>query len=326
MARSRKNSFRKKTQRKVRKSRKHSGGGIHYDQYLQQAKNDILAAHSQYYPTTNDVYGSSFWAEDPIKIPGMGMYIGKYYLWNYRPIMSGTGMLTSFEKDEKTGLPRFIKEGDWKNDKENGYFIILYGNEDVVSSVHMKNGLVLSSWTEEGRKGEGDLASQYTYSNGQIYQGDLILKNGKIVPANDLTPPRTVFNFAPGPERVFTREGKTINISPREAERGFLMSQDPNFVPPVPPNSPQRESVVVRRGPGLRGRLSGIRDSRMTSVENMPMNREQELEDVRRITASQTALKPLQGFERKTVLPAITRRGGKYRKHSKKTRKNKRKN
>jgi hypothetical protein len=318
MARSRKTIFRKKTQRKVRKSRKHSGGGLHYDQYLRQAKNDILAARSHYHPTKDDVYGSSFWAEDPIKIPGMGMYIGQHYLWRDQPIMSGTGMLTSFEKDEKTGLPKFIKEGDWKNNKENGYFIILYGNEDVVSSVHMKNGFVRPSWTEEGRKGEGDLASQYTYSNGQIYEGDLILKNGKIVPANDLTPPRTVFNFAPGPERVFTREGKTINISPREAERGFLMSQDPNFVPPAPPNSPQRESVVVRRGPGLRGRLSGIRDSRMTSVEDMPMNRQQELEDVRRITASQTGLKPL---SRVSALPPIktTRKGGKYRKRGKKT-------
>jgi hypothetical protein len=321
MVRSRKTKSRRKVQQKVKQSRKHSGGGIHYDQYLQQAKNDIFAARSHYYPTTDDVYGSSFWAEDPIKIPGMGMYIGKYYLWRDTPIMSGTGMLTSFEKDEKTGLPKFIKEGDWKNNKENGYFIILYGNEDVVSSVHMKNGLVRPSWTEEGRKGEGDLASQYTYSNGQIYEGDLILKNGKIVPANDLTPPRTVFNFAPGPERVFTREGKTINISPREAERGFLMSQDPNFVPPAPPNSPQRESVVVRRGPGLRGRLSGIRDSRMTSVENMPMNREQELEDVRRITASQTGLKPLPKLERGSALPPITRKGGKYSKKGKKTKK-----
>jgi len=316
--RSRKIKSRRKVQQKVRKSRKHSGGGIHYDQYLRQAKNDILAAKANYHPTKDDVYGSSFWAEDPIKIPGMGMYIGQHYLWRDQPIMSGTGMLTSFEKDEKTGLPKFIKEGDWKNNKENGYFIILYGNEDVVSSVHMKNGFVRPSWTEEGRKGEGDLASQYTYSNGQIYQGDLILKNGKIVPANDLTPPRTVFNFAPGPERVFTREGKTINISPREAERGFLMSQDPNFVPPAPPNSPQRESVVVRRGPGLRGRLSGIRDSRLTAVEDMPMNRQQELEDVRRITASQTALKPLPKLERSSALPPITRKGGKYRKRSKK--------
>jgi len=309
--------------RKVRKSRKHRGGGLHYDQYLQQAKNDILAAKANYHPTKNDVYGSSFWAEDPIEIPGKGMYVGKYYLWKYRPIMSGTGMLTSFEKDEKTGLPRFIKEGDWKNDKEHGYFIILYGNEDVVSSAHMKNGFVLPSWTEEERKGEGDLASQYTYSNGQIYQGDLILKNGKIVPANDLTPPRTVFNFSPGPTVVYTREGKTIKIPDREAERGFRMSQDPDFVPPVPPNSPRDEPVVVRRGLGLRGRLSGIRDSRMTSVT--PMDREQELEDVRRITASQTALKPLRGLERGSALPPITRRGGKYRKHSKKTRKNRRK-
>ena len=314
-------SIKIKSRRKLQKSRKQQGGGIHYDQYLQEAKNNISAAQKNYYRTTNEVYGSSFLARTPIKIPKMGMYIGKYYVWRDTPIMSGYGMLTSFETDEKTGLPKFIKEGDWENNKENGHFIILYGNGDVVSSVHMKNGLVLPSWTKEGRKGEGEVASEYTYSNGQIYEGDLILKSGKIVPANDLTPPRTVFNFAPGPERVFTREGKTINISPREAERGFLMSQDPNFVPPAPPNSPQRESVVVRRGPGLRGRLSGIRDSRMTSVENMPMNREQELEDVRRITASQTGLKPLPKLERGSALPPITRKGGKYSKKGKKTKK-----
>lgn len=328
MARSRK----MKSSRKVRKSRKHRGGGLHYDQYLQDAKNDIFAAKENYYPTTNDVYGSSFWAEaeDPIEIPGKGMYIGKYYLWNYRPIMNGTGMLTSFEKDEKTGLPKFIKEGDWKNDKENGHFIILYGNEDVASSVHMEDGSVLKSWTKEGREDEGDLASQYTYSNGQIYQGDLILKNGKIVPANDLTPPRTVFNFAPGPTVVYTREGRTIKIPDREAERGFRMSQDPDFVPPVPPNSPRDEPVVVRRGLGLRGRLSGIRESRMTAVT--PMDREDELRQMRELAASQSAsqnaLKPLPSLERKSVLPAITRRGGKYRRQSKKTkktRKNKRK-
>ncbi len=320
MARSRKTTFRKKTQRKVRKSRKQQGGGINYDQHLQQAKNNIFAARSHYSRTIDDVYGSSFWAEDPIKIPGKGMYIGKYYLWSlyWRPIMSGPGMLTSSETDEKTGLPKFIKEGDWKNNKENGHFIILYGNGDVVSSVHMKNGFVLPSWTKEGRKGEGDLASQYTYSNGQVYNGDLILKNGKIVPANDLTPPRTVFNFAPGPERVFTREGKTIKISPREAERGFLMSQDPDFEPPAPPNSPRDEPVVVRRGPGIRGRFSGIKDARLTAVESGPLDRAEELRQMRELASSQTGLKPL---SRGSALPPITRKGGKYRKKGKNTRK-----
>jgi hypothetical protein len=159
----------------------------------------------------------------------------------------------------------------------------------------------------------------------------VILKSGKIVPANDLTPPRTVFNFAPGPTDVYTREGRTIKIPAREAERGFLMSQDPNFVPPVPPNSPRDEPIVVRRGLGLKGRLSGIRDSRMIASESGPMDREKELADIRRITSMQTGMKPLPGLERKTVLPAITRRGGKYRrgksnKKGKKTRKNKRKN
>jgi len=314
-------SIKIKSRRKLQKSRKQQGGGIHYDQYLQQAKNDIFAAQKNYYPTTDDVYGSSFFARTPIKITGMGMYIGKYYLWNYKPIMSGTGMLTSFETDETTGLPRFIKEGDWKNNKEHGYFIILYGNGDVVSSVHMKNSLVLPSWTEERRKGEGDLASEYTYSNGQKYQGDLILKSGKIVPANDLTPPRTVFNFAPGPKVVYTREGRTIKIPAREAERGFLMSQDPDFEPPAPPNSPRNVPVVVRRGLGLRGRLSGIRESRSPAAA--PMDREEELEYVRGVTAMQT--KKMEPLTKKAVLPPIQTIKGGNRRHdsnSKKTRKN----
>ena len=315
-------SIKIKSRRKLQKSRKQQGGGIHYDQYLQQAKNDIFAAQKNYYPTTDDVYGSSFFARTPIKITGMGMYIGKYYLWNYKPIMSGTGMLTSFETDETTGLPRFIKEGDWKNNKEHGYFIILYGNGDVVSSVHMKNSLVLPSWTEERRKGEGDLASEYTYSNGQKYQGDLILKSGKIVPANDLTAPRTVFNFAPGPTVVYTREGKTIKIPPREAERGFLMSRDPDFAPAAPPNSPRDEPVVVRKGPGIRGRLSEIKNSRSHDVA--PMNIEEEREYVKGVTAMQTKKPKMEPLTKKAVLPPITRKGGKYRRHGKKTMKRRR--
>lgn len=318
MARSRKTAFRKK----VSKSRKQRGGGIQYDNFLKQAKNDLVAAEANYYRTTDNVYGSSFLARTPIEIPGNGMYIGKYYLWNNKPIMSGTGMLTSFETNEKTGLPEFIKEGDWKNNKENGQFIILYGDGDVVSSVDMKNGFPLPSWTEKGRKGEGDLASQYTYSNGQIYNGDLIFKNGKIVPANDLTPPRTVFNFAPQPTEVLTREGKTVKIPAREAERGFRMSQDSDFMPRAPPNSPQREPTVVRRGTGVRGRLSGIRDSRMTASESGPMDSAEEMRQMRELAARQMAERqPELKLERKSVLPSITRRGGKYRKHSKKSRK-----
>jgi hypothetical protein len=87
------------------------------------------------------------------------------------------------------------------------------------------------------------------------------------------------------------------------------------------------EPVVVRRGPGIRGRLSGIRDSRLTSYESGPMDRADELRQVRELASSQTAFKPLRGIERGSVLPAITRRGGKYKRFSnkgKKTRKNKR--
>jgi hypothetical protein len=323
MARSKKTAFRKK----VRKSRKQRGGGIQYDNFLKEAKAEINAVGQGFWPSTLKGGIMTKWAKEPIEIPGMGMYIGSYCLWNGSPLMRGTGMLTSFETNEKTGLPEFIKEGDWFNNKEHGQFKILYGDGDVVSLVHMKHGLPLPSWTEEERKGEGDLASQYVYSNGQVYNGDLIFKNGKIVPANDLKPPRTVFNFAPGPEQVYNGEGKTIKIPAREAERGFRMSQDPDFMPPVPPNSPQREPTVVRRGTGLRGRLSGIRDSRMTSAESGPMDSAEELRQMRELAASQTGFKPLSSLERKSVLPAITRRGGKYRKHkksNKKTRKTRR--
>jgi hypothetical protein len=47
------------------------------------------------------------------------------------------------------------------------------------------------------------------------------------------------------------------------------------------------------------------------------MDRADELRQMRELASSQTALKPLPGFERKSALPAITRRGGKYRKHRK---------
>jgi hypothetical protein len=42
---------------------------------------------------------------------------------------------------------------------------------------------------------------------------------------------------------------------------------------------------------------------------------------MRELAASQTALKLLPSLERKSALPAITRRGGKYRRHSNKTKK-----
>jgi hypothetical protein len=57
------------------------------------------------------------------------------------------------------------------------------------------------------------------------------------------------------------------------------------------------------------------------------MDRQQELRQMRELAASQRGFKPLPSLERKSVLPSITRRGGKYRrgkinKKGKKTRKN----
>jgi hypothetical protein len=67
----------------------------------------------------------------------------------------------------------------------------------------------------------------------------------------------------------------------------------------------------------------------LTSVEDRPLDRGEELRQMRELAASQTGLKPLRGLERGAALPAITtRKGGKYRKHrksnksGKKTRKN----
>jgi hypothetical protein len=172
---------------------------MRYDDFLRQAKAEMNAWGQNFTPSRLQGGIMTKWAKEPIEIPGMGMYIGSYCLWDGKPLMRGSGMLTSFETNENTGLPEFIKEGDWFNNLEHGFFKILYGDRDVVSNVHMKKGLPLPSWTTDERKGEGDVASQYIYSNGRIYNGDLIFKNGRIRPPDALRTAAARASVAPPP-------------------------------------------------------------------------------------------------------------------------------
>lgn len=218
----------------MRKSRKQRGGRMRYDDFLRQAKAEINAVGQNFRPSMLKGGILTKWAKEPIEIPGMGMYIGSYCLCDGKHLMRGTGMLTSFETNENTGLPEFIKVGDWFNNKENGQFIILYGDGDVVSLVDMKKGLPLPSWTEKGRKGEGDLASQYTYSNGRIYNGDLIFTNGRIRPpdavrtaaarASVAPPPRGHSNIV-GEKRSRSREVLFAPNIKRSRSSGHVASQ-----------------------------------------------------------------------------------------------------
>lgn len=229
-------SIKMKSSQKVRKSRKQRGGVMRYNDYLRQAKAEINAVGKNFYPSPVQGGIMTKWAKEPIEIPGMGMYIGSYCLWNGKPLMRGFGMLTSFETNENTGLPEFIKKGDWFNNKEHGSFQILYGDGDVVSLVQMKKGLPLLSNTQENRRGEGYLPSQYTYSNGQIYDGDLILTNGRIRPPDDVRTAAARASVAPPPSGYSNfigekrdREREVLfapNIKKSRTIKGYFSSED----------------------------------------------------------------------------------------------------
>lgn len=308
MARSRKTSFKKKTQRKVRKSRKQRGG-----------QNELtwpLDEGDRVYPDGKYKENKILWTTEPINIPwpgmtGIGDYIGEYYLDKYGdPIMQGRGRLVYTEENPANGM-HTIYDGNWNENKKNGSVLFEYRNGDR-GDAEFKDDRLL-------KPNEWHFAPNYNYADGRVYEGELVIKDGRAVPLDyDEVPSRTVFNFAPGPKDFLNYKGDYVQLDKREADRGFSMSKDPNFVPPAPPNSPQRESVVVRRGPGLKSRLSGIRDSRLTAVESGPLDRAEELRQMRELAASQTGLKSL---SRVSALPPIksTRKGGKYRKRSKKT-------
>jgi hypothetical protein len=167
-----------------------------------------------------------------------------------------------------------------------------------------------------------------------VYEGELVIKNGKAFPLDyGEVKPRTVFNFAPGPAEFFNFKGDYVKLDEQEAYRGFLMSDPPDMrktLPPAPPNSPQtpappnspqKETTFTRKGSSLKSRFSGIRDSRLTAVESGPLDREEELRQMRELAASQTGLKPLRGLERSSALPPIktTRKGGKYKRRKRRS-------
>jgi hypothetical protein len=301
---------RKKTQRKVRKSRKQRGGENNLTWELDER--DRVFDGKKY----NGF--NVLWAEEPINIPGFkGTYIGEYYLdKNGDAIMQGRGRLVFNDENPANGM-RTIYDGYWHENKKNGSMLFEYSNGDNGDAEFEDDKLVApNKWK---------FAPTYNYADGNVYEGQLMIKNGRAVPIDyDEVKPRTVFNFAPGPADFLNFEGDYVQLDKRDADRGFRMSDPPDMreiVPPTPTNSPNQEPKVVRRGPGLRGRLSGIIDSRLNLAEDSPMDRQRELDDVRRITSMQTGMKPLKAFERKSVLPSITRRGGKYRRRGKKAKK-----
>jgi hypothetical protein len=314
MARSRKNKSRRKMQRKVKLSRKQRGGEA----------NDLtwpLDEMDRVIPDGKKYNGFKvLWTEEPINIPGKknGTYIGEYYLdKNGDAVMLGRGRFVYTEENPQTGR-HTIYDGYWTDNKKDGAIDFEYKNGDHGYVEFREDSLV--------KPDDWHFAPTYNYADGRVYEGELILKNGIAVPLDyNEVPPRTVFNFAPGPRDFLDAKGDYIVLDKRAAERGFRMSDPLNMrevVPKTPMNSPRQEPIVLRRGPGLKGRFSGIRDSRLSSVGDGPKDKNKELEYVTKITSMQTGLKPLPSLERKSVLPSITRKGGKYRLHYNNTKKN----
>jgi hypothetical protein len=262
------------------------------------------------------------WTEKPINIHGFdGKYIGEYYLdKNGHALMQGRGRFVYNDENPANGMCT-IYDGYWKKNKKHGAIDFEYRNGDKGYAEFVNDVL--------DRYDKWHFAPTYNYADGNVYDGELVIKNGKAVPVNyDKVKPRTVFNFAPGPNEFLDRNGDFVKVNKRDAKRGFLMSQSENMreiVPPTPANSPNNKPVVVRKSHsrGIRGRLSDIRDSRLTGEGEGPMDRDKELEDVRAIIKAQKKPSPLRVVHKKKLSP-ITKKGGYMRRNKKagKTRKN----
>jgi len=333
MTHSRKN----KSRRKVRKSRTQRGGQNNLTWELDRS--DRVFQDGKKYRDH-----SVFWTDEPIIIPEKegAEYIGEYWIdYNDFPIMQGRGRLVYDEENPKTGM-RTIYDGYWHENKKSGGINFEYMNGDNGYAEFVNDGLV--------KPGSWRSAPTYNYADGKVYKGELVIKNGKAVPLDyGEVKPRTIFNFAPGPAEFINFKGDYVKLDEQEAAEGFRMSDPPDMkktLSPALPNSSQRETTFTRKGSSLKSRFSGIIDSRLTADESGPLDREEErvlglkgklpgirdsrlgpldreeeLRQMRELALSQTELKPLRGIERGSALPPIktTRRGGKYKRRKRRS-------
>lgn len=235
--RSREITFSKKVQRKnIKQTRKQLGG-----------KNDINDDLEEKYRVYEDgEYGGTpiMWTQKFIKIPGKGRYKGEYYLDNEIPVMQGYGMLISFDQNKSNG-DYDIHDGYWQNNLKHGLFNFEYKNGDsgvaffyydIPLSANM--GYFFNNYEKKRKEGYKTRSiPSYDYHDGTSYTGELILKeDGKVFPANDTKPSRTVFNFAPGPTEFLDFNDELVKIPYQVADRGFRMSEPANMREIVPPN------------------------------------------------------------------------------------------
>lgn len=253
--------------------------------------------------------------KEPILIPGKGMFVGEYNLdKNNVYIMEGYGML--YDKDGDWSYT-----GHWYNNQKNGLFSFVYKvqDKDTKKDTYETGRAEFKHDKLVPYNPKSFIHKQFTYEypDGTYYEGELIEKNGRFVPPQKPEVPRTLFNTAPQPTKFINTRGKKVKVDQRTAERGFLMSdreEKGEKVPPTPRNSPNAEPKVVSRGTSLRSRISGIKDSRLTSKKS-PSDKKEELAEIRSIISKQTESKPLPKIARASPLPPITRRGGKHRRH-----------
>jgi hypothetical protein len=307
----------KRITRKLKKQKKQRGGQNELTWELDEG--------DRVFPDGKDEGRKILWTEEPINIPGFkGTYIGEYYLdKNGDAIMQGRGRFVYNDENPGNGM-RTIYDGYWNKNKKHGAIDFEYRNGDNGYAEFLNNKLV----------GPDDwhFAPTYNYADGRVYEGELVIKDKRAIPVDyGEVNPRTVFNFAPGPKEFLNYKGEYVVLNKRDVDRGFRMSDPVNMreiVPPTPMNSPREEITVVRRGPGLKGRLSEIQGLRLSSTEKGHMDKQQELDDIRRIAAMQTGLMSMPRLEKGSSLPPIktsTRKGGKYRRHKTKKRVSRRK-
>jgi len=335
--------FKKKAQRKFKKNtkqtrKKHGGGG---GNTLVGPLNQEYRIYPEVDPENPPMFGTSelLWTDTPISIPDKGTYIGEYFFEDGMPFMQGYGRLTSFDKNESNGYFD-IYEGYWASDEKHGYFDFEYKNGDsgvanfLYDYPQKATGETTLSYydnkdsREHNRWIDLNKSPRYYYHDGRFYEGELVVKNGRAVPANDTSRPRTIFNVVPGPTDFVNFSDEIVHDE--TAGEGFLMS---DTIPPEP--------KVVSQGSRLKSRFSGIKELRQREEDEVqepsqgsglksgisgisdirsPKAKDQELAFVRSLTASERGI---QSLEKKTPLPPIsTKKGGNRRRRNKKTRKN----